>query len=75
MTLYELMNNTTIQGDVCIQPFDVDGRELDSFFVKMTDDLAFSCGGDDWVVDWEEWKVSYIYVNMSGVLVIEIQED
>lgn len=76
MTLYELMNNTTIQGDVYIQPYDKAGRELvgDGFSVKGTEDLSGSCGGKDWVEDWEEYEVNYIYVNIRGVLVIEIQE-
>ncbi len=75
MTLYELMNSTTIQGDVCIQPFDADGRELDGFYVKNTEDLAYACGGEDWNEDWEEWKVNYILVDIHGNLVIEIRED
>ena len=75
MTLYELVNNTTIQGNVFIQPFDADGRELDGFSVKNTEDLAAACGGKDWIEDWDEWQVNYIYVNIHGVLVIEIQEE
>ena len=75
MTLYELVNNTTIQGNVFIQPFDTDGRELDGFSVKDTEDLSGSCGGKDWVDEWDEWEVNYIYVNIHGILVIEIQED
>lgn len=75
MTLYELMNNTTIQGDVLIQPYDVDGRVLDGFCVKCTADLSGACSGADWQEEWDEWEVNYIYVNIHGVLVIEIQEE
>lgn len=70
MTLYELMNNTTIQGDVCIQPYDKDGRELPAFYVKNTDDAAYS----GWDMEWEDWEVRYIYANVHGTLVIEIWE-
>ena len=75
MTLYELINNTTIQGNVFIQPFDADGRELDGFSVKNTEDLAAACGGKDWIDEWDDWKVNYIYANIAGIIVIEIQEE
>ena len=71
MTLYELVNSTTIQGDVTISPRDIQGNEIGNFYVKGTYDLA--CAG--WNDDWEDWTVTYIYVDEWHNLVIEIKED
>ena len=70
MTLYELVNNATIQGNVTIIPTDKDGKELGHFHVNSTDDLAYA-GWDD---EWEDWGVGYIFVDQYHNLVIEIRE-
>lgn len=70
MTLYELVNNTTIQSNVTIIPTDKDGNELEHFHVDFTDDLAYA----GWPGDWEDYEVGYIYVNSNHNLVIEIRE-
>ena len=70
MTLYELVNNTAIQGNVTIIPTDKDGKELSHFHVDCTDDLAYA-GWDD---EWEDWEVGYIFVDRYYNLVIEIRE-
>lgn len=70
MTLYELVQNTTIQSDVDIIPMDKDGNELDHFHVDSTDDLAYA----GWPDEWEDFEVKYIYVNSYHNLVIEVRE-
>lgn len=71
MTLYELVNNTTIQSNVTIIPTDKDGNELEHFHVDFTDDLAYA----GWPGDWEDYEVTYIYASHSThELVIEIRE-
>ena len=71
MTLYELVQNTTIQSDVDIIPMDKDGNELDHFHTDFTEDLAYA----GWPDDWEDYEVVYIYVSPSTHnLVIEIRE-
>ena len=70
MTLYELVNNTTIQSNVTIIPTDKDGNELEHFHVDFTDDLAYA----GWPGDWEDYEVVYIYVNSYHNLVIEIRK-
>ena len=71
MTLYELVNNTTIQSNVAIIPMDEDGNELGGFHIDFTEDLAYA----GWPEEWEDYEVTYIYASPSThELVIEIRE-
>ena len=75
MTLYDLTNETTLQGDVCIKVFDQDGNEKESRFFR--DQCEFICYCND-VDDLENLEVSFIYPHKSpdgaAWLVIELTE-
>lgn len=58
MTLYELMNNTTIQGDVKIRVFSEENyEEIGMKLFKGVDDLSV----EDVPEEWEDLEVRYIY--------------
>ncbi len=58
MTLYELMNNTTIQGDVKIRVFnEKDYEEVGMKLLKGIDDLSV----EPLPEEWEDLEVRYIY--------------
>ncbi|MBO5969204.1 MAG: hypothetical protein J6S14_11985 [Clostridia bacterium] len=70
MTLYELINNTTIQGNVDITCF-VDGIETDSETFLHTDDLA----SVSFPEEWEDYEVKYIWASNDGYIHIEIYKE
>ena len=72
MTLYELVNNTTIQGNAMILPFNMNGDELAPILINDADDVAGYSGEYD---DYEDWEVTFIYVDRLKNLVIEVQEE
>lgn len=72
MTLYELMNNTTIQGNVDIVYY-VDGEETDSRVFRHVEDLASSIA--DLPEGWEDCEVKYMWASSDGYLHIEIYEE
>ena len=57
MTLYELMNNTIIQGDVKIRVFNSDDEEIAMKRFYSVDDLSV----EDVSEAWEDLEVRYIY--------------
>lgn len=71
ITLYELVNNITIQGNVSVVPFNKDGDEIGRIYVDHTDDLA----NYDKFDEYEDWPVTFIYADRLGRLVIEVQEE
>ena len=81
MTLYDLMNNITLQGHIEIQLFDKSGEEKESRFFEHCEDL----NGMELPDGWEDKEVSYIYpqkftrkhwtwAEESSCLIIEIKE-
>ena len=69
ITLYDLMHNMTVQGDVRIRVYK-DG-EYDEVAMKLfrgVDDL----NGEDIPDEWEELEVRYIFVGGDGILNIEL---
>ena len=68
MTIYELVNDTTVQGAIRVSVFD-DDEELILWKTDGTDD--FSTGdADEW---WEDLNVNYLFCDGSGVLHIEVE--
>lgn len=68
MSLYELMNNTTIQGHVRIVVFDHDGSRIeDEKYMRYVDDLAY----EELPEGWEDMTVEFLYWD-SDYLTIEI---
>lgn len=57
MTLYELMNNTTIQGDVKIRVFNSEDDEVATKRFYGVGDLSV----EDIPEEWEDLEVRYIY--------------
>lgn len=76
MTLYDLTNTATIQGNIEIKIFDQDGNEKESRFYRDQDD--FTPFYED-CSDIEDCDIIYIYCTKScdGApwLVIEITRD
>lgn len=58
MTLYDLTNSTTVQGNIEIKVFDSQGSEKESRFFRDQDD--FSCYMND-CDDMEDFRINYIY--------------
>ena len=74
MTLYELMNNTTIQGDVKIRVFKDDGN-YDEVAMKRfgcVDDLSY----EEIPEEWEDLEVRYLYYADNCITIeLYIKED
>ena len=74
MTLYDLVNSMTIQGNIELAVFDSEGAEKERHFIRNTDDLCY----DD-ISDYEDLKVTFMFPNKgydgSVWLNIEVQED
>lgn len=81
MTLYDLMNGTTLQGHIEVKKLDEDGNELKSCFYEYCEDLS----GVELPDGWEDYKVTYIYpqkltrrhwtwAEETSCLVIEVSE-
>jgi len=72
MTLYDLVNDATIQGKIRVSAWDHDcNTETVLFDTDGTDD--FSPG--DLSDDWEDAEVLYIFCATDGYLHIEIDLD
>lgn len=69
ITLYDLMHNMTVQGDVRIRVYkDSDYDEIAIKLFRGVDDL----NGEDIPDEWEELEVRYIFVGGDGILNIEL---
>ena len=69
ITLYDLMHNTTVQGDVRIRVYKDDSYdEIAMMLFRGVDDL----NGEDIPDEWEELEVRYIFVGGDGILNIEL---
>ena len=76
MTLYELCQGATIQGNVRISIFDEDGEEEKVFYIdQVVDDLLwdFSCE-QDFEEEMIEYDVTYLFVGKDNYLHIELQK-
>lgn len=62
MTLYDLANACTLQGNIEIKVFDGDGNELESRFVR--DETGFECSFTN-TDDLEDCEVSYMHATKS----------
>ena len=69
MTLCELTNELTLQGNILVKVFDTEGNEQESRFVR--DSGGLECIGDD-LTDFEDCEVSYMYATSKNWLVIEV---
>ena len=69
ITLYDLMHNMTVQGDVRIRVYK-DG-EYDEVAMKLFRGVG-DLNGEDIPADWEELEVRYIFVGGDGILNIEL---
>ena len=68
VTLYDLMHNTTVQGDVKIRLFrESDYEELAMLKLESVDVLI----GEDIPTEWEDLEIRYIYI-ADNCLNIEI---
>lgn len=85
MNLYDLMDSTTIQGDVRLSLFN-DGEEIAVAEFKCCDGLCshdlyqfgntFTVDGDDVEVsEWEWCEVKYLFCPGDGFLHIEVEVD
>ena len=70
MTLYDLANSLTIQGDVRVSKFDDDSSEIILLNVQGTDDLANAIPEE-----YEEMTVKYIYNGEDGTHIEVSDED
>lgn len=69
ITLYDLMQNTTVQGDVRIRVFKDDSYdEIAMKLFRNVDDL----NGEDIPPEWEDLEVRYIFVGGDSILNIEL---
>lgn len=90
MKLCELMENTTVQGDVCLSVWNNDGDEVAiSEIMGITDSLSeyelkkakrtVTFYGDNKkipsVIKWAEYEVTYIFCPGDGFLHIELKGD
>ena len=69
MTLYELVNQVTIQGDVRVFKFDEDSNEIILLNVQGADVLAYELPEEC-----EDLTVKYIF-NGEGGIHIEVSEE
>lgn len=70
MTLYELVNQTTVQGDVRVSKFDEEANEIILLNAQGTDDLA-----DELPEEYEDLTVKYIYNGEDGTHIEVSEED
>lgn len=70
MTLYDLLTNITIQGNIRIVIFDPDENETDREYYTDTDQLSPGCIENEIILD---YPVTYMY-SQNGYLTIEVQE-
>ena len=73
MTLYDLANSMTIQGNVCIKIFDLDGREHERRFFKDQEDFTTYHAG---AADLDDLEVIYMYASRENTAIclnIELQ--
>lgn len=70
MTLYDLANQITIQGDIRVSKFDEEANEIILMNVENTDDLA-----NDLPEEYEDLTVKYIYEGEDGVHIEVSDED
>lgn len=70
MTLYELVNNTTIQGNVDITYFEGNGNEQGDMTFSYVEDLSGHLG--ELPEGWEDCEVRFIWPAADGWLHIEI---
>ena len=68
MTIYELVNDSTIQGNVRISTWKEDEEEV-LLEIRNTDDLFTS----DLEEEWEDAEVDYIFCGRDGYLHIEVK--
>jgi hypothetical protein len=71
MTLYDLINDTTIQGNVQVSTFDNHGNEVVLRKVWNTDDLSWG----ERLEKWENREVVYMFCGNDGCLHIEIESE
>ena len=69
MTLYELANQTTIQGNVRVSKFDEDANEIILVNAHGTDDLAYEIPEE-----YEDLTVKYIFNGEDGIH-IEVSDE
>ena len=73
MTLYELTNSMTIQGNIFIKIFDLDGREHERRFFRNHDDFTtYRVGADDL----DDLEIIYMYASRENAAIwlnIELQ--
>ena len=74
MTLYDLVNSMTIQGNIEIAVFDIDGNEKERELFPSVDDL--SCCK---LAEYEDLRVTYMFPNSTTTgrawLTIELLEE
>jgi len=70
MTLYDLANQITIQGDIRVSKFDEEANEIILMNVENTDDLA-----SELPEEYEDLTVKYIYEGEDGVHIEVSDED
>lgn len=75
MTLYELTNTVTVQGNIEIRIFDTNGNEKESRYFRDQDDFNTRYEDSD---DLDDFTITYIYHSRgydgTPWLVIEITE-
>lgn len=76
MTLYELTNSMTIQGNICVTIYDANGKETDRrFYYDLSDFVTYHEDADDL----DDFVVTYIYADRAidggAWLNIELQEN
>ena len=70
MTLYDLANQITMQGDIRVSKFDEDANEIILMNVENTDDLS-----NEIPEEYEDLTVKYIYEGEDGVHIEVSDED
>ena len=74
MTLYNLVNSMTIQGNIEIAKFDPSGNELDRELFPDVDDLSTI-----YLEDYEDLEVTFMFTNSTSTgrawLTIEVQTE
>lgn len=70
MTLYDLANQITMQGDIRVSKFDEEANEIILLNAQGTDDLA-----NDLPEEYEDLTVKYIFNGEAGVHIEVSDED
>lgn len=73
MTLYELANNTTVQGNIDIVLFDGNGNEQDDRTFSYVEDLSTYL--NQLPEGWEDCEVRFFFAAADGWLHIEIYQE